>query len=64
MAECFGGLTLDPVIDVSLRIPPHSTHLELRNFLGLRQPVDRPFLNLEIARDFLDGENVFLASPF
>ena len=48
----------NPSLDVETHKPPHPADLERRNLLGLRQPVDRPFFNLEIARDFLDGEDV------
>lgn len=54
-------LLLDPAVDVGARKPPRPSNLEGGDLLGGSQPVDRPFGDLQVFRDLLNGEDLALA---
>lgn len=56
--ESLHRLLLDPAIDVRPREPPAPAHLEGRDLLGSRQPVDRPLRDFQVVGDLLDGEDL------
>ena len=58
---CLHRLLFDPAVDVYPREPPSPANLEGRDFFGGSQPVDRPFGDLQIGRDLLNGEDLALA---